>query len=155
MIDMKRSRRFLWMAILSSSLLMMTALGLYAWYAVARPCDIAAVEAAAMTLLRQRDRYDHTYQFATSAARDAIVRPVGDLQQILMDTQDVPVPPCMQAAKVELTDYMGTVIRAFQAFGAQETESVVRELINQSEIHYDNFAVEVEAVRACAPFCIR
>ena len=155
MIVMKRSRRFLWIAIPSSILLIVAAVGLYAWYTVVRPCDINAVNRAAIILLRQRDRYDHTYQFATSAARDAIVRPVGDLQQILMDTQDVPVPSCMQTAKYELIDYMGTVIRAFQAFGAQETESTVRELIDQSEIHYDNFAAEVEAVRECAPFCIR
>lgn len=152
---MKRSRRFLSTAILSSILLIGAVVGVYTWYTVVRPCDINAVDAAAIILLRQRDRYDHTYQFATSAASDAIVRPVGDLQQILMDTQDVPVPLCMQTAKDELIDYMGTVIHAFQAFGAQETESTVRELINQSETHYDNFAAEVEAVRECAPFCLR
>ena len=155
MIVMKRSGRFLSIAILSASLMMIAAVGLYAWYTVVRPCDMNAVNRAAIILLRQRDRYDHTYQFATSAARDAIVRPVGDLQQIIMDTQHVPVPSCMQTAKDELIDYMGTVIRAFQAFGAQETDSTVRELIDQSEIHYDNFAAEVEAVRECAPFCIR
>jgi hypothetical protein len=155
MTVMKRSRRFLWIAIPFSIFLIVAAIGSYTWYTVVRPCDINAVNRAAIILLRQRDRYDHTYQFATSAARDAIVRPVGDLQQILMDTQGVPVPSCLQTAKDELIDYMGTVIRAFQAFGAQETDSAVRELIDQSETHYDSFAAELEAVRECAPFCIR
>ncbi|MGZ9166863.1 MAG: hypothetical protein ACXW4U_16955 [Anaerolineales bacterium] len=33
----------------------------------------------------------------------------------------------MGAAKNELIDYMGTVIRAFQAFGAQEADVAFRE----------------------------
>lgn len=136
-------------------LVVLATAGLYGWNTIVRSCDMSAVERAVTLLVMQRDRYDHTYQFATSASQDAIVRPVGDLQQILMDTQDVAVPGCMQTAKDELIDYMGTVIRAFQAFGAQETDSAVRELIQQSEIHYDNFMAEAEAVQACAPVCIR
>jgi hypothetical protein len=113
-----------------------------------------AVKEASARLVRQRDSYDHTYQFATSASRDAVVRPVAELQQILMDTQDVAVPACMNLAKAELIDYMGTVIRAFQAFGAQETDAIVRDLIDASEKHYDNFTAELDAVNACTPFCI-
>jgi hypothetical protein len=60
----------------------------------------------------------------------------------------------MRTAKNELIDYMGTVIRAFQAFGAQEADSTVRDLIDQSEMHYDDFKMELDAVRECAPFCI-
>jgi hypothetical protein len=128
--------------------------GMYIWYFLVRPCDVRVVEESSILLLRQRDRYDHTYQFATSTSRDAIVRPVAELQQILMDTQEVTVPACMQTAKNELIDYMGTVIHAFQAFGAHEADSAVRDLIDQSEAHYDSFETEVEAVRECAPFCI-
>jgi hypothetical protein len=146
---MQKLRRFLLLLIL-----LVAATSTYAWYSIYRACEVSAVEKASVLLVRQRDRYDHTYQFATSASRDATVRPVAELQQILMDTQQVGVPVCMQTAKDELIDYMGTVIRAFDAFGAQETDSTVRELINQSETHYDNFATEVEAVKACAPLCI-
>ena len=71
-----------------------------------------------------------------------------------MDTQQVAVPVCMRTAKNELIDYMGTVIRAFQAFGAQEDDIAVRDLINQSETHYDRFKTELDAVRECAPFCL-
>jgi hypothetical protein len=115
---------------------------------------VNAVKDASARLVRQRDSNDHTYQFATSASRDALVRPVAELQQILMDTQDVVVPACMKPAKTELIDYMGTVIHAFQAFGTQETDAAVRDLINASERHYDNFTAELEAINACAPFCI-
>lgn len=127
---------------------------MYLWYSLARPCDVSAVEKASALLIRQRDRYDHSYQFAASASADAIVRPVAELQQILMDTQEVVVPVCMQTAKDELIEYMGVVIRAFVAYGAQEADAAVRELIEQSEAHYDNFAVELDAVNKCAPFCL-
>lgn len=148
-----RSPRFLIPAAVFT-VFIVAAAGVYAWYFLIRPCDVHLVEEASMLLVRQRDRYDHTYQFATSASQDAIIRPVAELQQILMDTQEVAVPACMQTAKNELIDYMGTVIHAFQAFGAQEEDSAVRDLIDQSEAHYDNFRTEVEAVRACAPLCI-
>ena len=77
-----------------------------------------------------------------------------ELQQILMDTQELVVPACMHTAKDELIQYMATVIRAFLAHGTQETSAVVRSLINESEAHYENFRMELKAVRGCAPFCI-
>ena len=150
----KSRRRFLVLVSVLIVVLIAVAAGTYAWYSLLRPCDVSAVETASILLVRQRDRYDHTYQFATSASREAIVRPVAELQQILMDTQQVAVPVCMRTAKNELIDYMGTVMRAFQAFGAQEADIAVRELINQSETHYDRFKTELDAVRECAPFCI-
>jgi hypothetical protein len=150
----QKSRRFL--VLVSALIIVMIAatVGTYTRYAIVRSCDVSAVEAASILLVRQMDRYDHTYQFATSASREAIVRPVAELQQILMDTQEVSVPLCMRTAKNDLIDYMGTVIRAFQAFGAQEADSAVRALIDQSETHYDEFKTELDAVRECAPFCI-
>ena len=148
------SRRLLHAVVAFFALLIIAASGVYAWYALVRPCDVSAVEKASALLVRQRDRYDHSYQFATSASADAIVRPVAELQQILMDTQEVVVPMCMQPAKDELIEYMGIVIRAFAAYGAQEADAVVRELIDQSEAHYDNFTVELDAVNKCAPFCL-
>ena len=136
------------------ALFTVAAIGLYAWYGITRPCDVQAVQRASALLVRQRDHYDHSYQFATSASADAIVRPVAELQQILMDTREVVVPACMQTAKAELINYMGSVIRAFIAFGAQDADVVIRELINQSEEHYRNFTFELEAVNKCAPFCL-
>jgi hypothetical protein len=118
-------------------------------------CDVKAVEESSAVLLRQRNRYDHSYQFAVTAARDAIVRPVAELQQIMMDTQDVTVPRCLQTAKQELVGYMGTVIQAFFAYGSGEADTSVRDLIDQSQGHYDNFGTELEVVKECAPFCFR
>jgi flagellar basal body-associated protein FliL len=150
---MPKSRRLLWAGIGVVVTLLSAGVGVYVWFSLAQPCELSAVEKASMLLIRQRDRYYHSYQFATSASADAIVRPVAELQQILMDTQEVVVPACMQTAKDELIVYMRTVIRAFAAYGAQEADAAVRELIEQSDMHYENFAVELEAVSKCAPFC--
>jgi hypothetical protein len=61
----------------------------------------------------------------------------------------------MQTAKNELLNYMRTVIRAFQAFGAGEEDAMIRNLVNESNTYFDNFNTELEAVTKCAPFCIR
>jgi hypothetical protein len=60
----------------------------------------------------------------------------------------------MQTAKDKLINYIGTVIRAFLAYGAQETDTTVRGILNESEMHYDNFTAELEAVNKCTPLCI-
>jgi hypothetical protein len=137
------------------AVLFLAAAAVLGLFSVANACDVSAVEEASLFLQRQMERFDHSYQFATSATPDRIVRPVAELQQILMDTQQVEVPGCLQTAKEELIGYMGMVIRAFLAYGAQEPQAAIRELVGQSDRHYESFHVELEEVRACAPWCFR
>jgi hypothetical protein len=59
----------------------------------------------------------------------------------------------MEPAKNELTSYMQTVIRAFKAYEAQEGTAMIRDLLRQSDVYYENFNSELEAVNQCAPFC--
>lgn len=151
---LKKPRRFLW-SVGALILFVIIASVTYAWYSLQRSCEVNAVEEASARLVRQRDSYDHSYQFATSASRDAVVRPVAELQQILIGTQEVAVPVCLQTAKDELISYMGTVIRAFQAYGAQEPDATVRGLLDQSNTHYNNFHTELDVVNKCAPLCLR
>lgn len=134
--------------------LLTAAVGLYALFFVRAACDVPAVERASFLLLHQMERFDHSYQFATSAAPDKVVRPLAELQQIMMDTQTVEVPGCLQAAKEDLVEYMGTVVRAFLAYQALE-EDAVRDLVGQSDTHYEEFHVEMEKVMECAPWCLR
>ena len=109
---------------------------------------------ASTLLVTQLKTYDSQYQFTTTVYRDGINPPLYKLRQIFMDTQAVAVPVCMQRAKNALLDYMRTVIRAFQAFAAGEEDTTIRDLVNQSNTHYDNFRSKLEAVNKCAPFCI-
>lgn len=135
-------------------LLSVVAMGSYTWYALRLSCDIRAVERASAFLIRQRDSFDHSYQFATSASRDAIVRPVAELQQILMDTMAYPVPACLRTAKNELVQFMGAVVHAFLAYGAQESDATIREWLEKANEHYLNFPPELEAINECAPLCL-
>ena len=146
----RKSRRFLLPAMV---LTIVAAAGMYVWYFVYRPCDVDVVERASTRLVTQLKWYDQAYQFAASASPTALVRPINTLQQILMDTQQITVPACMQTAKNELVNYMGTVIRAFLAYGAGEANAAVRDLIDQSAAYYGNFSTELDAVKECAPFC--
>lgn len=150
---MKKSNRFLWAASVLLILLIVAAVSTYAWYSVFRPCKVETVQKVSTRLVTQLKLYDEAYQFATSASPTALVRPVNTLQQILLDTQELSVPACMQTAKSELVNYMGTVIRAFLAYGAEETNAAVRDLIDQSNADYGNFNAELDEVNECAPFC--
>lgn len=147
------SRRQVWTSF-GVLVLLAAAVGLYAFFFVRASCDLEAVERASFLLLHQMERFDHSYQFATSAAPDKIVRPLAELQQIMMDTQTVEVPGCLRAAKMDLVAYMGTVVRAFLAYQAQEAD-LVRDLVGQSDTHYEEFHVEMGQVMECAPWCFR
>ncbi len=118
------------------------------WYSLQRSCEVQAVTEASSILMIQTKRYDDVYQVATNAFQTSLDPPVLTLRQILMDTQEVVVPACMQTAKHELIDYMGTVIRALRAYAGSQTDAAIRDLVNQSNRHYGNFFTELEAVSA-------
>ena len=149
----QKTSRFLLPASVLIVLSIVAAAGMYAWYYWYNPCEVDAVKEASTILVTQLKTYDGVYQVATTASRTSPDHPVNTLKQIFMDTQEVVVPACMQTAKNELINYMGTVISAFQAYRAGEADATVLGLINQSNTQYDNFNSELEAVNRCAPFC--
>ena len=150
---MRKSKRFLLPVGALTALIVLAAAGRSAWAYLINPCDVGAVKEASAFLTRQLQSYDDLYQFTTTVYPDGLDSPVRKLQQIFMETQAVEVPVCMQAAKGELLEYMGTVIRAFQAYAAGEEGRTLRDLIDQANTHYGNFRSELQAVNACAPFC--
>ena len=150
----QNSRRFRWLTGGLILLLMIATAGTYTWYSVFRPCDVNAVRDASDFLTRQLKTYDHVYQVAVAASRTSPEHPVNLMKQIFMDTQQISVPGCMQTAKNELINYMGTVISAFQAFRAGEADATVLGLVKQSDAQYINFNAELKEVSKCAPFCL-
>lgn len=134
--------------------LFVAAVGVYSWVYLYKPCDVNAVKEASNFLISQLKTYDAQYEFTTTVYPSGLMHPVNRLQQIFMDTQSVDVPVCMQTAKEELLGYMGTIIRAFQAFEAGENDSTIRDLLGQSDRHYAHFRKELDTVNKCAPFCV-
>ena len=151
----QKSNRFRYLAGAFIVLLLAAAAGLYTWFFVYNPCDVEAVKDASAFLAGQLNTYDLVYQVAITASRNSPDHPVGTLKLIFMDTQQVGVPACVQKAKNELINYMGTVISAFEAYQAGEADATVTGLINQSNAQYEHFQTELEAVKKCAPFCLR
>ena len=152
----QKVKRFLLPASIVIVLLIVGAASTYTWYYhyLPRSCEVTAVDEASTILASQVKRYDDVYQSATAASQTSAVVPLAVMQQILMDTQQVNVPACMQTAKTELVDYMGTVIRAFDAYIASEGNTKVRDLIDQSETHFSNYKTELREIKKCAPFCM-
>lgn len=151
---MQRLRRLLLPASLVVALLLLAAVGAYTWFFVFHPCEMNVVEEASALLFSQLNRYEDVYQVAISASPNSVVLPVSVLKQVLMDTQQVVVPSCMQSAKGELLDYMRTIIRAFDAYAAQEPDATVRGLVDEAVMHLHNFDSELEAIKECAPYCL-
>jgi len=151
----RKSRRLPFLVGVFIIVLIVAAAGVYTWYSLPSSCEVNAVEETSTILISLAKRYDDVYQSATAATQSSAVVPVAVMQQILMDTQQVAVPACMQTAKTKLVNYMGTVIQAFLAYSAHETDATVRGLIDQSETHYANFSTELKEVKKCAPYCIR
>ena len=149
----QKSRRFLWRVSVLVVLLIVAA-GAATWYYFNRTCEVTAVKEASAFLLNQSKRYDDVYRVTADAFRTSVLLPVTVLQQIFLDTQDTVVPACMQTAKNELTNYMRTIIRAFEAYAAGEANATVIDLLHQSDMYYSNFRAELDAVNKCAPFCI-
>src|SRR5262245_54363806 len=112
----RKSNRLLLTASSIMVLLIVAAVGTYVWYFVLNPCEVQVVEDVSVLLGSQLNRYEDVYQVAISASPTSVVLPVSVLQQVLMDTQQVAVPSCMQAAKNELVQYMKSVIHAFDAY---------------------------------------
>ena len=151
---MQRPRRMLRPASILVALLLLAAGGAYTWFFVFHPCEMNVVEEASVLLFSQLNRYEDVYQVAISASPRSVVLPVSVLQQILMDTQQVAVPSCMQSAKGELLNYMRTIISAFDAYAAQEPDATVRGLVEEAVTHLHNFDSELEAIKECAPYCL-
>jgi hypothetical protein len=151
--SMRKSNLLGWLAGALILLLLMAPLGIYGWRYLYNPCEVEAVEQASGFLNIQLKTYDGVYQVATTASRDAPDHPVIVLQQILMDTQEVAVPTCLQTAKSELVNYMGTVILAFQSYRSGEADAKIFQLVRQSDEQYGNFKAELKTIKKCAPYC--
>lgn len=154
-VTVQKSSRFPWLAIALIVLVIIASASTYIWYSLQRSCEVQSVKEASALLLILTKRFDDVYQVATNAFPTSIDPPVLTMQQILMDTQEVPVPACLQTARDELIDYMGTVIRALRAYAAQEANATIRDIVAQANQHYGNFFTELNAVKECAPLCFR
>ena len=133
--------------------MVVAALGVYAWYAVYGPCTRGTVDTASTALFEQVATFEQAYQAAVSANAIGLMGPLTKMQQALWDTREVMVPACMQAARNELITSMESAIRAFLAVMNGEKDETVQDLLQESRVHLENFAAELESVNQCAPFC--
>jgi len=157
LLSQESPRRFgwlRWMTAVLIGLLILTPIGLYTWRYVYNPCEVGDVQEAATMLKTQLNFYDRVYQVAVTATRTSMDYPLLTMQQIQLDTKELSVPACMQTAKDELINYMGTVIHAFRAWGAGEADATIRDLLNQSDAQYASFRAELRKIDKCAPFCL-
>ena len=151
--DRWMQRRFVLAAGVLMVLLIVGAVGAYTWFALYGPCTVNTVEAASAVLFDQLILFDATYQSISSRAPVALIGPMTQMQQILIDTQKLVVPACLQPAQNELISAMESLIRGLLAIMESEPEATFAKLMEKSQKHLDNFTAELEFVNKCAPFC--
>src|SRR5215216_5105867 len=149
----QRTGRSRWLMSAVVIVLLVAAGGMYTRYSLRRSCEVDAVKEASPILTSQLSMYDRVYQVAVTASRSAPDHPVNTMKQVMMDTQEVDVPRCMQVAKRNLVNYMGTVILAFDDYRAGKADKAVLDLIKQSDVQYAHFRAELRTVNECAPYC--
>jgi len=151
---MARSKIVRWFAGVFFVLMIVVPTGIYGWRYLLNPCEIANVENGITKLTTQMKVYDHLYQVATTASPSTLERPVLEMQQVQMDTQELEVPVCLRKAKNVLINYMYTVIGALRAWQAGASDSTVLGMITQSDAYYINFKTEIDQINKCAPYCL-
>lgn len=134
-------------------LLIVAAIGGFAWLALYGPCSVKKVETASNTMRDQLQLFDATYQSTSSLNVVELLGPMTQLQQILIDTEKVVVPACLQAAQFELLTVMETLVRAILAEMESKPEATAANLIEKSNKHRDNFTAELEWINKCSPLC--
>ncbi len=88
------------------------------------------------------DRFDDANERAGSTSRISLSPVIGEMQEVRRDFKDLEVDSCAEQAKEVMVDYMDKTIDAYIAFLADESDSTVRQLIE------DAGDVQVEAVVA-------
>ena len=148
-----RTGRSRWLLSAVVVVLLVAVVGMYARYSLRRSCEVDAVKEASTILISQLSMYDRVYQVAVTASRNVPDHPVNTMKQVMMDTQEVDVPRCMQTAKTNLVNYMRTVILAFDDYRAGKADKAVLDLIKQSDVQYADFRAELRTINECAPYC--
>ena len=148
-----RWTRLLWAGGVVMLLLIVAAVSGYTWVALYGPCTVNAVQTASNVLLDKLQLFDAIYQSIPSLTPIELFDPMTELQRILIDTQKVVVPACLQIAQNELIIGMETLVRALLAVMESKPEATAAALFEKSTTHLDNFRAELEWIDKCAPFC--
>ena len=149
----ERWRRFLLVAGVLMVLLVVAGASIYTWFALYGPCTANEVETASAALTYQLELFDAMYQSITSLTPIAIIGPITQMQQILMDTKEVVVPACLQVARNELITAMEGLIRTLLAVMESKSEATITRLMKESTKHLDKFNEQVDLINKCTPLC--
>jgi hypothetical protein len=148
-----RANRLVYVIGIPAVILIVAAVGIYSWLYLYGPCGVKQVESASAALLAQMNKFAAGYQSAPSMNPVALVGPVMQMQQTLMETREIMVPACLQTARIELLAAMESAIRALLASMESKPEATVTGLMDDSSVRLANFVAELEMFRQCAPLC--
>jgi PHP family Zn ribbon phosphoesterase len=142
-------------ALIVVAVVLVLALGGFAWYYLSGPCGILAVNQSIEQLLSLDEEFNDAVKVAESTSRISLSGPISELQAIAREINDLKVPACLEPAKKYYYKSADNEIMALLAFASQEKESVVSSYIYTSLSAYGDAQDEVAKIKACAPFCVQ
>jgi len=148
----RRKLGWLW-ALLAVVVIVALLAGSGAWYYFDGPCGVGQVRAAADQLQLIARRWQDSVTLAGSTSRIALSGPVATMQSVERDTENTPVPKCLEGARTLLTLSMTDAITGFVDFMGQRPDAQVKQDFDRSTSGLTLFANELARVHQCAPFC--
>lgn len=140
-------------AIVVIAVVLVLALGGFAWYYLSGPCGILAVNQATDQMISLDEKFTDAVKVAESTSRISLSGPISELQSIAREINNLEVPACLEPAKKYYYKSADSEIMALLAFAAQEKDSVVSSHMRLSVSFYSDAQDEIEKIKACAPFC--
>jgi hypothetical protein len=132
--------RFLLAAGAVLGIMVVAALGVYAWYAVYGPCTRGTVDTASTALFEQVAAFEQAYRSAASTTPIGLIGPVTTMQQVVWDTREVEVPACMQIARNELiTRLTCFVLQWFFFAGIQQALRLFQDPFEALSVFFERF----------------
>jgi tetratricopeptide (TPR) repeat protein len=123
------------------------------WYYYYGPCGIVVISNVSGQLGQILRRWNDALSLARSTSLISLSGPVGGLQSVERDTENMKVPDCLHSARLLLASSMTESINGFLAFMGQKTNPEVSGHFDNAGKEMAKFVAEYARIKACAPFC--
>lgn len=87
-------------------------------------------------------RWDDKNAIANATSRISLSGPVGELQDIYREAEDIETPPCAERAQEFMLSYMDRTIAGYLSFMAQDAEGVTSAKFTAASNMLDNWVEE-------------
>lgn len=150
----KPSRR--WLVPVLAVIAVLVVGGLFAsgyWYTQYGPCGKSRVNDSLEELRASAKKFVDANDIASSTGRIALSGPVGRMQDVRAELENIETPACLEKAKKDLVAGMEDSIQAYILFMQEGEDAYIKNRFDSSAENFTSAAVEMKRIGECAPLC--